>query len=102
MKRIRIRLISFDRGILEKASGRITRAFESTRAVIRGPVPLKTKREVYTVLRSPHANKDAREQFQQCVYRLLFDIYLPLVQPKTIEILKRLELPAGVEAEVQA
>ncbi len=70
-----------------------------TGAKISGPVPLPTKREVYTVLRSPVIDKKSREQFQLSTHKRLIDIYEPT--SKTIDALKKLNLPAGVDAEIK-
>jgi small subunit ribosomal protein S10 len=71
-----------------------------TGAVINGPIPLPTDKKIYTVLRSPHVNKKAREQFQLCSYKRLLDIYNS--SAKTVDALMKLELPSGVEVEIKA
>jgi small subunit ribosomal protein S10 len=71
----------------------------STGAVVSGPIPLPTHKKIYTVLRSPHVNKKAREQFQLCSYKRLLDIYSATA--KTVDALGKLELPSGVEVEIK-
>ncbi len=102
MKKIRIKLTSFDIQLLLKAAERIVKGVAPTGAVISGPVPLKRKKEVFTVLRSPFVNKNSREKFIQYTYRRLIDIYPPLVASKTIDVLTKLELPTGVETSIKA
>ena len=71
-----------------------------TGAVVNGPIPLPTDKKIFTVLRSPHVNKKAREQFQLCSYKRLLDIYNS--SAKTVDALMKLELPSGVEVEIKA
>ena len=66
---------------------------------VSGPIPLPTKREIVTILRSPHVNKDSREQFERRTHKRLIDVVKP--SPKTVEALMSLELPAGVEIEIK-
>ena len=66
---------------------------------VSGPIPLPTKREIITILRSPHVNKDSREQFERRTHKRLIDVVKP--SPKTVEALMSLELPAGVEIEIK-
>lgn len=72
---------------------------KSTGAVVNGPIPLPTNKRIYTVLRSPHVNKKAREQFELSSYKRLLDIYSS--SSKTIDALMKLELPSGVEVEIK-
>ena len=72
---------------------------KSTGAVVSGPIPLPTHKRIFTVLRSPHVNKKAREQFQLCSYKRLMDIYSS--SSKTIDALMKLELPSGVDVEIK-
>lgn len=72
---------------------------KATGAVVSGPIPLPTYKRIYTVLRSPHVNKKAREQFELCSYSRLMDIYSS--SSKTIDALMRLELPSGVDVEIR-
>ncbi|GFN23048.1 MAG: 30S ribosomal protein S10 [Thermoanaerobacteraceae bacterium] len=98
-QKIRIRLKAFDHRVLDQSSQRIVETARRTGAVVSGPIPLPTKRSVFTVLRSPHVNKDSREQFQMCIHKRLIDILEPT--PKTIDALMRLDLPAGVDIEIK-
>lgn len=98
-QRIRIKLKSYDHNLIDKSSERIVRTVKQTGAVVSGPIPLPTKRSVYTVLRSPHVDKKSREQFEAKVHKRLIDIFSS--SPKTIDALMRLDMPAGVDVEVK-
>ncbi|MDT3738944.1 MAG: 30S ribosomal protein S10 [Candidatus Kapabacteria bacterium] len=98
-QRIRIKLKSYDHNLIDKSSERIVRTVKQTGAVVSGPVPLPTKRTVYTVNRSPHVDKKSREQFETRIHKRLIDIFSST--QKTIDALMRLELPAGVDVEVK-
>jgi small subunit ribosomal protein S10 len=74
-QKIRIKLKSFDHTLVDKSAEKIVKAVIATGAVVSGPIPLPTKIEKFTVLRSPHVNKKAREQFQLCTYKRLIDIF---------------------------
>ena len=97
--RIRIKLKSYDFNLVDKSSEKIVKAVRSTGAVVTGPIPLPTKKKIFTVLRSPHVNKKAREQFQLCTYKRLLDIYNST--SKTVDALMKLELPSGVDVEIK-
>ena len=98
-QKIRIKLKSFDHSLVDKSSEKIVKAVKSTGAVVSGPIPLPTEKEIFTVLRSPHVNKKSREQFQLCTYRRLVDIYS--TSAKTVDALMKLELPSGVDVEIK-
>ena len=98
-QRIRIKLKSFDHNLVDKSAEKIVRTVKSTGAVVSGPIPLPTHKKIYTVLRSPHVNKKAREQFQLCSYKRLLDIYSSTA--KTVDALMKLELPSGVDVEIK-
>ncbi len=98
-KKIRIRLKAFDHQILDVSVEKIIAAAKSTGAKIVGPVPLPTEKQVYTILRSPHKDKDAREQFEMRTHKRLIDIEQPNKQ--TIDSLSHLDLPSGVEIEIK-
>lgn len=98
-QKIRIKLKAYDSKLIDTSSERIVRTVKQTGAVISGPIPLPTRRTVYTVNRSPHVNKKSREQFETRVHKRLIDI-LSSTQ-KTVDALMRLELPAGVDVEVK-
>ena len=98
-QKIRIRLKAYDHVALDRSALEIVRTVTRTGAKIVGPVPLPTKRTVYTILRSPHADKKSREQFETRVHKRLIDIYDS--NQKTVDSLMRLELPAGVDVEIK-
>jgi len=98
-QKIRIKLKSYDHNLLDKSAEKIVKTVKSTGAVVSGPIPLPTHKRIYTVLRSPHVNKKAREQFELCVYKRLMDIYSS--SSKTVDALMKLELPSGVDVEIK-
>ena len=98
-KMIRIRLKAYDHQLIDKAAETIVETAKRTEARVSGPIPLPTKKEVVTILRSPHINKDSREQFERRTHKRLIDIVSPT--QKTVEALMSLELPAGVEIEIK-
>jgi len=98
-QKIRIRLKAYDHVALDKSAEEIVRTVTRSGAKIAGPVPLPTKRTVYTVLRSPHVDKKSREQFEMRIHKRLIDIYESSQQ--TIDSLMRLDLPAGVDVEIK-
>jgi small subunit ribosomal protein S10 len=97
--RIRIRLKAFDHWIVDQTAGDIVRTAQKTGATVRGPIPLPTRRERWTVLRSPHIDKKSREQFELRTHKRLIDIIDS--RPQTAEALTRLDLPAGVDVEIK-
>lgn len=98
-QKIRIKLKSYDHKIIDKSAEKIVRTVMQTGAVISGPIPLPTKRSVFTVNRSPHVDKKSREQFEQKIHKRLIDIFSS--SQKTVDALMKLELPAGVDVEVK-
>jgi small subunit ribosomal protein S10 len=98
-QRIRIKLKSFDHSVLDKSAAEIVTTARRTGALTIGPVPLPTKRSVYTVLRSPHVDKKSREQFEMRVHKRLIDISDST--PQTIDALMKLDLPAGVDIDIK-
>ena len=96
---IRISLRGYDHILLDKSTEKIVKTAKSTGAIISGPIPLPSKRSVYTILRSPHVNKKSREQFQTKIHKRLVDILNST--PKTVESLMKLDLPAGVDIEIK-
>ena len=98
-QKIRIKLKSYDHNLLDKSAEKIVKTVKSTGAVVSGPIPLPTHKRIYTVLRSPHVNKKAREQFELCAYKRLMDIYSS--SSKTVDALIKLELPSGVDVEIK-
>ena len=96
---IRIRLKAFDHRILDTSTGEIVGTAKRTGASVRGPVPLPTRKERFTVLKSPHVDKKAREQFSLATHKRLIDLVQPTA--KTVESLRKLNLPAGVDVEIK-
>ena len=96
---IRISLRAYDHILLDKSTEKIVKTAKSTGAIISGPIPLPSKRSIYTILRSPHVNKKSREQFQTKIHKRLIDILNST--PKTLESLMKLDLPAGVDIEIK-
>ena len=97
---IRIRLKAFDHRVLDQSTGEIVHTAKRTGAQVRGPIPLPTRIERYTVLRSPHIDKKSREQFEIRTHKRLVDILQPT--PQTVDALMQLDLPAGVDVEIKA
>jgi small subunit ribosomal protein S10 len=96
---IRIRLKAFDHRVLDQATGDIADTARRTGALIRGPIPLPTRIEKFTVNRSPHVDKKSREQFEVRTYKRLLDIVQPT--PQTVDALMKLDLAAGVDVEIK-
>src|SRR6478735_10407297 len=95
---IRIRLKAFDHRLIDNSAREIVETAKRTGATVRGPVPLPTKMERFTVLISPHANKDARDQYEIRTHKRLLDIVEPT--EKTVDALMKLDLAAGVEVQI--
>jgi len=98
-QKIRVKLSGYDHGLVETALARIVDVATKNGAQISGPIPLPTKREIVTVIRSPHKYKDSREQFESRTHKRLMDILNP--QQKLVDALTRLEMPAGVEIQIK-
>ena len=98
-QKIRIKLKSYDHNLVDKSAEKIVKTVKATGAVVSGPIPLPTHKRIYTVLKSPHVNKKAREQFELCSYKRLLDIYSS--SSKTVDALMKLELPSGVDVEIK-
>ncbi len=98
-QKIRLKLKSFDHKLLDVSMEEIVATVKKTGASIIGPVPLPTKKEIYTVLRSPHVDKKSREQFGLKTHKRILDIMEPTA--KTIDSLRKLDLPAGVDVEIK-
>ena len=96
---IRIRLQAYDHKILDQSTEEIVNTAKRTGAQIKGPIPLPTKKEIYTVLRSPHIDKKSREQFETRTHKRLIDIIEPT--PATVEALMKLDLASGVDVEIK-
>ncbi len=97
-QRIRIRLKAFDHKLIDASTLEIVETAKRTGAQVRGPIPLPTRKERYTVLISPHVNKDARDQYEIRTYKRLLDIVEPT--EKTVDALMKLDLAAGVEVQI--
>ncbi len=96
---IRIRLKAFDHRVLDSSAKEIVNTAKRTGAQVRGPIPLPTHIDRYTVLRSPHVNKKSREQFEMRTHKRVLDIVEPT--PQTIDALMKLDLSAGVDVEIK-
>ena len=96
---IRISLRAYDHILLDKSTDKIVKTAKSTGAIISGPIPLPTKRSVYTVLRSPHVDKKSRDQLEIRTHNRLPDIIDPT--PQTVDALMKLDLSAGVEVDIK-
>src|SRR5215207_8659494 len=96
-QRIRIRLKAYDHKVIDQSAKQIVDTALRTGATIAGPIPLPTKKTLYTVIKSPHIYKKGREQFEMRVHKRLIDVFDPT--PKTIDSLMNLSLPAGCDAE---
>ncbi|MEF2752153.1 MAG: 30S ribosomal protein S10 [Muribaculaceae bacterium] len=98
-QKIRIKLKSYDYNLVDKSAEKIVKTVKATDAVISGPIPLPTRKRIFTVNRSTFVNKKSREQFQLTSYKRLIDIYNSTA--KTVDALMKLELPSGVEVEIK-
>jgi small subunit ribosomal protein S10 len=98
-QKIRIKLRSYDHAMIDRSAKDIVEAAQGTGAEVRGPIPLPTRRRIYTVLRSPHIDKKSREQFEMRTHKRLIDIRRSSQQ--TIDALMKLDLPAGVDVEIK-
>jgi small subunit ribosomal protein S10 len=98
-QKIRIRLKAYDHQVLDQSAKKIVETAKRTGSRVSGPIPLPTEKNIYTILRSPHVNKDSREQFEMRTHKRLIDIADP--NPKTVDALMRLDLPAGVDIEIK-
>ena len=96
---IRIRLKAYDHQLIDQAAEKIVDTAKRSGAEVSGPIPLPTKKEIITILRSVHVNKDSREQFERRTHKRLIDVVKP--SAKTVEALQSLDLPAGVEIEIK-
>lgn len=99
MQRIRIKLKGYDYRVLDQSAQEIAEVAKNTGAKVRGPVPLPTKKHVYTVLRSTNIDKKSREQFMLAIHKRLLELIDPT--SKTIDALRKLNLPAGVDVEIK-
>jgi len=98
-QKIRIRLKAFDHRLIDRSAREIVETAKRTGAQVRGPIPLPTRKERYTVLISPHVNKDARDQYEMRTHKRLMDIVDP--NDKTVDALMKLDLAAGVDVQIK-
>jgi len=98
-QKIRIKLKSYEHNLVDQSAQRIVETAKRTGARVSGPIPLPTEKEVVTILRATHKYKDSREQFERRTHKRLIDIINP--NPKTVDAMMKLELPAGVEIEMK-
>lgn len=94
-KKLRIRLLSYDHRLLDESAKKIVETAKRTGAIVSGPIPLPTEKEVFTIIRSPHKDKDSREQFERRTHKRLIDI--SNISNKTMDALAHLDLPSGVD-----
>jgi len=99
LMKIKIKLKAYDYRLLDQSAQEIVHTAKRTGARVSGPIPLPTKREIFTVISSPHIDKESREQFQLCTHKRLIEILEPTA--KTIDALRKLNLPAGVYVEIK-
>ena len=97
--RIRIKLKAYEHNLIDQSAEKIVETARRTGARVSGPIPLPTEKEIITILRSPHVNKDSREQFEIRTHKRLIDILQP--SAKTVDALMKLDLPAGVDIEIK-
>lgn len=98
-QKIRIRLRAYDHELIDQSAQQIVESAKRTGAEVSGPIPLPTEKEIITILRAVHKYKDSREQFEQRTHKRLIDILNP--NQKTLESLKKLNLPSGVDIEIK-
>ena len=98
-QKIRIKLKSYEHNLIDQSAERIVETAKRTGARVSGPIPLPTEREIVTILRATHQYKDSREQFERRTHKRLIDILNP--NPKTVDAMMKLDLPAGVEIEIK-
>mgnify|MGYP000176757016 CR=1 FL=1 len=99
LTKIRIKLKAYDHRLIDQSAQEIVNTARRTGAKVSGPIPLPTRREIFTVIRGPHIDKESREQFQLCTHKRLIEILEPTA--KTIDALRKLNLPAGVYVEIK-
>ena len=99
MNKLRIRLKAYDHVLLDKSTEKIVKTAKTTGAVVLGPIPLPTRRSIYTVNRSPHVDKKSREQFQIKIHKRIVDLMNST--SKTVDALMKLDMSAGVDIEIK-
>ena len=98
-QKIRIKLKAYEHGLIDQSSLRIVETAKRTGARVSGPIPLPTEKEIVTILRAPHKDKDSREQFERRTHKRLIDIHNP--NSRTVDAMMKLDLPTGVEIEIK-
>ena len=98
-EKIRIKLKAYDHNLVDESAARIVESAKKAGAKVSGPIPMPTEREVVTILRAPHKDKDSREQFEMRTYKRLIDIYNP--SAKTVDSLMKIDLPSGVDIKIK-
>lgn len=98
-QKIRIKLKAYEHHLIDQSAERIVDTAKRTGARVSGPVPLPTDKEIITILRAPHKDKDSREQFERRTHKRLIDIHNPT--SRTVDAMMKLDLPAGVEIEIK-
>ena len=98
-QKIRIKLKAYEHNLIDQSSERMVETAKRTGAKVSGPIPLPTEKEIVTILRAPHKYKDSREQFEMRTHKRLIDIHNP--NPRTVDAMMKLDLPAGVEIEIK-
>ena len=98
-QKIRIKLKAYEHNLIDQSSERIVETAKRTGAKVSGPIPLPTEKEIVTILRAPHKYEDSREQFEMRTHKRLIDIHNP--NPRTVDAMMKLDLPAGVEIEIK-
>ena len=98
-QKIRIKLKAYEHSIIDQSAERNVETAKRTGSQVSGPIPLPTEKEIVTILRSPHKHKDSREQFEMRTHKRLIDIHNP--NPRTVDAMMKLDLPAGVEIEIK-
>ena len=98
-KKMRIRLKAYDHELLEQAAAKIVAVAKKTGSEVSGPIPLPTRKEIVTILRSPHKDKDSREQFEMRTHKRVIDVLSP--NQATVDALMSIDIPAGVDIEVK-
>ena len=98
-QKIRIKLKAYEHNLIDQSSERIVETAKRTGAKVSGPIPQPTEKEIVTILRAPHKYKASREQFEMRTHKRLIDIHNP--NPRTVDAMMKLDLPAGVEIEIK-
>ncbi|HIU83491.1 MAG TPA: 30S ribosomal protein S10 [Candidatus Faecicola pullistercoris] len=98
-QKIRIKLKAYDHILIDVSADKIVETVKRTGTKVSGPIPLPTEKEIVTIIRSPHKDKDSREQFELRTHKRLIDIYSPTA--KTVDSLMKLDLPAGVDISIK-